>query len=402
MITASSPAPQIPVVSNSGRIIPSLESLSIYYEEGKGFLVGQDGKFIVMNEPSTKRHLRHLGFQAKSAGDKLSEVDAAVHFIQTANNIAYSGPLAGKQPGVFTTGGSRVLVTAAPTIIKASAGGEWGFLKSIIEPMLEAEQLPYLLGWLGRSYNLLCAGTIAPGQVIAFVGPKNSGKTLLQAIITAILGGRTADPYAYMTGRTNFNRDLFAAENLVFGDQVSSTDGRARREFGCRLKQFAVNEDQRCEGKNREALSLRPFWRVTISLNEEQENVCVLPPMDESISDKLMLFVTKRPPVMDCEAWTSYQRTEIWTKIVGELPAFISYLSSFSIPADLRSDRFGVKHFHHPEILGKLSELEPARQLLELIDMHAMPEKGNLVGSASEIERVPKTGPSGVLVFGLV
>ena len=37
-------------------------------------------------------------------------------------------------------------------------------------------------------------------------------------------------------------------------------------------------------------------------------------------------------------------------------------------PAELRSERFGITHYHHPELLAALSELDPEEQLLTVID----------------------------------
>ena len=106
-----------------------------------------------------------------------------------------------------------------------------------------------------------------------------------------MLGGRAAKPTEYMSGRTPFNADLFAAEHLMIEDEYGSTDLRTRREFGARIKDITVNDVQSCHAKNRwQAISLRPFWRLSISLNDEPENLMVLPPVDESLSDKLMLL----------------------------------------------------------------------------------------------------------------
>jgi hypothetical protein len=47
--------------------------------------------------------------------------------------------------------------------------------------------------------------------------------------------------------------------------------------------------------KHREALTLDPIWRMTISLNEEPESLQVLPPLDESLEDKIIILrATKR------------------------------------------------------------------------------------------------------------
>ena len=104
-----------------------------------------------------------------------------------------------------------------------------------------------------------------------------------------------ASPYQYMTGATLFNSEMFKAEHLVVEDNAASTDIRARRNFGSFVKTITVNECQPCFGKGRETLNLTPFWRLSISVNDEPENLMVLPPIDESIEDKLILLRRSAP-----------------------------------------------------------------------------------------------------------
>ena len=76
-----------------------------------------------------------------------------------------------------------------------------------------------------------------------------------------------------MSGATEFNGELFGCEHLMIEDDIGSTDFRARRNFGTRIKEFTVNEVQSCHAKNRQAINLKPFWRLSITLNEEPENL---------------------------------------------------------------------------------------------------------------------------------
>ena len=104
-----------------------------------------------------------------------------------------------------------------------------------------------------------------------------------------------ASPYQYMTGMTPFNGEMFKAEHLVIEDNAASTDIRARRSFGSLLKTITVNDHQPCYAKGKQAVSLTPFCRLSISVNDEPENLMVLPPIDESIEDKLILLRQTAP-----------------------------------------------------------------------------------------------------------
>lgn len=366
--------PNVPDISpaTSRPAPPSVDRLKIYYENGKGFLVGIDDNYISMNTTDLRRHLAVAGFQTRANGGAVSEVELVIHKIQTTKCVAYAGPLAGKFPGVHTFGGNKILVTGAPNIIEPDDSVDWPILREILDQMLEPEdpvQKVYFLGWLKHAYVSLKAGQISQGQALALAGPRNCGKSLLQQVIREVLGGREANPYAYMTGRTDFNRDLFGAENLMFGDEVASTDYRNRVKFGAYIKQFVVNATQRCHGKGREAVALDPFWRVTMSLNDEVSALEVLPPLgQESLGDKIMLLKTRRPAVFDGDTWRRFSRPENWQRLVTELPGFVAFLSAYEIPSELQDDRLGIKAYQNQDLMVSLKAESPVRRLLEIID----------------------------------
>jgi hypothetical protein len=170
-----------------------------------------------------------------------------------------------------------------------------------------------------------------------------------------------------MTGATPFNADLFAAEHQMIEDEPASTDIRARRNLGANLKNVTVNDVQRCHAKNRTPLSLTPFWRLTITGNDEAENLMVLPPIDDSIEDKLILLRAHKKP-MPAKTGTLAERSAFWGSLIAELPAFVDFLLHWEIPVELQSERFGITHYHHPDILRAIDDLAPEKRLLTLID----------------------------------
>ena len=224
---------------------------------------------------------------------------------------------------------------------------------------------------------------------MAFVGPADCGKSLLQNLMTDIFGGRSAKPHAFMSGATNFNGDLFCAEHLMIEDETSSTDIRARRNFGTRIKDITANTTNSCQAKHRQAITLDPFWRLSISVNDEPENLMILPPIDDSLRDKIILLKATRHP-MPMRSVSDDGRQAFMDALRAELPAFLHFLTQeWGIPAELISQRYGITHFHHPDILEALGTLAPETQLLELIDseLFGSPAPGTWEGSASELQR---------------
>jgi hypothetical protein len=347
-----------------------------FYDAGRKcyWVENARGGWIEVNEASLSKRLRRAGLRLKAAeGEYLSEVHAKLIEIQDHYDLAYAGPLAGHQSGLVEISGNRILVTSSPKLIEPQKG-EWKMLSGIIDNLLidgVYDQRDYVFGWSKVSYEALRAGVLRPGQAMVLAGPKNCGKSLLQALFTEILGGRCAKPYRYMSGSTPFNADLFGAEHLMIEDEHSSTDIRARRALGSHIKQLTVNQMQSCHDKGRRAITLNPFWRVSISVNDEPEAMMVLPPMSDaeqdSLSDKLFLLRARKAQ-MPMATDDYVQRTLFWQRLMGELPAFLYFLVNWQIPETLRDGRFGIKTWHHPKLLADLDALAPETRLLALID----------------------------------
>jgi energy-coupling factor transporter ATP-binding protein EcfA2 len=347
-------------------------------------------------ETSLKRHLRAAGYSTRvKDGDCLSPLEAKLVELQNCCDVGYAGKLAGYRKGLAESCGNRILITESPRFILPQAGA-WPVLGRLIEGMLrheDVDQRVYLYGWLKTAIEALHSGEIRPGQILVLAGPPACGKSLLQNLITILLGGRVAKPFRYMCGQTPFNADLFEAEHLAVEDEASSTNLTARRNFGTRVKEFTVNEVQSCHGKNKQAVMLRPFWRVSITLNDEPENLMILPPLDESVLDKFILMKAALRP-MSMPTQSLAQRRLFWQALLAELPAFVHYLlHEFQVPVELQSERFGCVHYHHPELLSAIAELSPESQLLSMIDgwFEQNCDRLELRGSAQEIEFELKT-----------
>jgi hypothetical protein len=287
--------------------------------------------------------------------------------------------------------GRTILVTESPTLVEPVAG-EFPLLRGILEGMFvdgTIDQRPFFLGWLKVALTCLRAGEFQPGQALVLAGPRDTFKSSLQNLLTVIFGGRSAKPYRYMADQTSFNRDLFEAEHLLIEDEVASTQMSHRRHFGAKIKEITVNETNSLHAKGRDALMLRPFWRITISVNDEPENLQILPPIDESLLDKLILLRVKTF-TMPMPTATLQQRKILWTALIAELPAFLDFLLEWEIPHALVSNRFGIVHYHHPALLAEIESLSPEFRLLSLIDLAVFGpfQHGGWQGTAEELHHL--------------
>jgi hypothetical protein len=373
----------------------SLATFGVYYDKISGdYYLPVDNTWDRRNEKSlrlwlmaekglSKRNLHHNG--------ELSDVDLTLLAIQKANAIDYVGKLAGYQPGPIQQNGSKILITKGPKIIEPKDGN-----CDVIDELLYVQfgelQLLYLNLWEKVAYESLTSGLFRPGQALVIAGPRDCGKTVLQhRILTPLLGGRVAKPYLYFSGQTPFNSELFEAEHLVIEDDQASTDLQARRSFGNHLKQIAANISQCCHPKGRPALTLFPGWRISTTCNDEPENLMILPPMDESLKDKLMILKGHKkdgPNPMPMPTGTPEERKKFEDRLDEELPAHIAKVKRLEIPPDLQSGRYGVKTYLNPEIVQQLEDRNPEFRLLEYADTYNMyGDQNPWVGTATEFER---------------
>lgn len=372
------------------RIIDILPLPPIYYDLRKDYHIpDEDGGCVAVNERQLSTELKRRGFSSDEGDGRMSETAEITNRIQRSHAVDFTGRLAGWKKGFHRTQNARLLITESPALI-VPVNGPWDTLHTVFENTLGEGQLPYFYGWLKVALEALNACRARTGQALVLCGQAGAGKNLLRALITAMFGGRVTFPYQFMTEGTAFNHDLFGAETLAIEDEAGSRDFRSRQRFGSAIKKLTANEDQRYHRKFGDPLTLSPCQRLIISLNNEPVRLLVLPPIESDIADKLIIFkVAKREMPMPTD--TTQNRDAFWAKLKGELPAFLHYLTQWQIPESLRCPRFGVIHYHHPELLEALQEFQPEDKLLELIDeaifAPGTKHKERWTGKAEELRR---------------
>jgi phage/plasmid-associated DNA primase len=132
-----------------------------------------------------------------------------------------------------------------------------------------------------------------PAQVLVLAGQVNSGKSVFQKlIVTPLLGGRKTSPYPFLIGRTDFNEDLFRNEHLICDDEQPGKNYETRTQFAAGLKKFVASDSHWCHGKGKKALTLPPFWRITVSVNDTPDCLQSIPVNDETMKDKMIVLRT--------------------------------------------------------------------------------------------------------------
>src|SRR5207237_1646636 len=138
----------------------------------------------------------------------------------------------------------------------------------------------------------------------------------------------------------NFNNELFGAEHLLIEEVPSSSRHEERLFFGERIKEVVANDTARLHKKNRDAVTVSPFWRLSITLNDDPEKLRCLPPLTDDLAEKIIMLQAKAAP----EFWHEFEkaldpRKAFREAMASELPAFAHYLLQLPIPSELQNRR---------------------------------------------------------------
>jgi hypothetical protein len=334
------------------------------------FFVPSGNEWIALNDTRISVHFRARGY-SEFVKDALgvTKLDSALQRVIMERNVKYAGPVAGYWAGPKEMDNKRVLVTESPRLIKPKKG-DWSTFQKFAEQLLWDDQFERLqwdlfCGWLRAGFVSLRDKTFQPGLALAICGVSDDGKSFMQKLITECLGSREGKPYDWMTGKDDFNEDFIGTEHLTIDDEASEKDTKSRTALGQRIKQVVVGGAIRFNGKFAKAISARPFFRLSICLNDEPSDLMVLPPMEDSIKNKFLILHSH--PATFPKTPDEFQKFR--NQIVSELPAFMYWLlNDFKLPAKWHSPRFGVLNWQHPDLLFEIEDLHPWRRLVELID----------------------------------
>ncbi len=343
------------------------------------------GTWIKASESRAAHLLREAGFSNRSEVE-ISPLQLELNQRMRSKDVDFAGYIAGWAQGVHETDGKRVLVTMAPTLPIARSV-QWPRLRGFLDGLLGEEQCLRFLCWLHFRRKSLLTHQWLPGQAIVLMGPKGCGKSFLQHVVTQALGGRSAKPWRYMKGETQFNLDLIGAEHLSIEDDAPTRDIRTRRAVGNAIKTMLYGRCQSAHGKGLNAVTLEPRWAMTVSLNDEPENIAVIPPIDESLEDKITIFRCSYSP----RPIDAGMREQEWLSMVlhAELAGMLHEVDTIVVPPEWGDARSGVAAFQHPDALAVLKSISPEAALLELINEHILEDIWD--GSANDLEDALRT-----------
>lgn len=372
---------------------PIADEVGLWWKSGTGnsFVVGSAEKgWGVWPEQGVTDKLRRdyaIAVRARE-NEMLSETKQLYLWVRENRGLDEIVPaLPGYRSGVYSLeSGERILVKTSPQMVEPEEG-EWETIRKLISGQLnrsgessDIDQVPYFLSWCKIALESLVYGE--PGQwrqghAMIIAGPAAGGKSRLQEnVITPLLGGREANPKKFLFGQDDFNGDVFSAEHLSLAEVPSSQKSVDRVELAETIKQIVANSAQRMRLMRVEPWTVHPYWRLTITLNDDPDKLRSLPLVTKDFADKVLIFHSKKSE-LPMPTRTEPERKAFRDQIRSELPAFAHFLlNQYEIPESLLkykdgsdATRFGFREFHHPIIRDGLFDDTPAAELLQLIDM---------------------------------
>lgn len=235
------------------------------------------------------------------------------------------------------------------------------------EPLsiLSDKQLMFFLSWMAHFYK---NGAYMPahpgrGQALIIAGPVGVGKSFVaRELLGSLMGGMTDADKFYLNG-DRFNSTIVSSPVHIIDDKLGAKSQRTRLQFTEALKIVVANGVLRYEAKFGTALESVPWpGRVVILANDDAQSMSVMPDLDMSTRDKFMMLKFG-PAKFD---WGTNAENQKW--LDEELPYFGRFLLEWSIPMDMRDDRFGVRAIQHADMAQASAENGLTQVLVEVLE----------------------------------
>jgi Family of unknown function (DUF5906) len=362
-----------------GGNLAAIEEKFVYVVGGDEFYFNHGLKWGAI----TDGRLRLILAQDYSIEDGANGV---IRSLMNRRQVLAVADVAGYKAGIHRDSKKRpFLVTETTPFIEPIANGQWQLIERLLTGLLGAEQLPYFHSWMKWALLALRDQSFAPGHFLIIMGPPGCGKTLLQEkLISPMLGCGPTICADYLTGRTDFNADLFQSFHLMISDGLAFSGFQERKQYTERVKQLIANSEQRLHAKYQNGLMIPFCCRLSCSLNLSA--IESLPLLEKGMDDKLLLLRANEHSHLPS---ADFPRKEYEAQIASELPAYADFLlNHWEIPAELREtgpERLGFKAFLNQEIVDTVSESSREVTLAEILRQKFFERRGVITVSSGEL-----------------
>lgn len=341
---------------------------------------------------------RRVSDKAPKGG--VSDCARAIQFIQDHKFVDGAVPVVYREAGLIEVAGKTLLNTSTKKVLPSAPGPGrgWGvdfpYIASILDGLFphDYEGRKFFLSWLSVFYRMSAAQKLASGQNIVIAGGAGLGKTFLNRVVIGGLVRGFAECGAVMMGEDAFGGELFENALWVMDDSSCASNAEMHRKFSDALKKMAANRIHRVNVKYAMPANTQWMGRVIVTCNDDAKSVQMLPSLDHSIADKLMLF--RVPPESVKPAFLAHEEgNEV---VAQELPYFARYLLDWTVPDECfdPDPRFGgVRAYADPFLVKTANQSSSTAPLAEILDdfkefyTTSNPEKGEWRGTCAQLHR---------------
>ena len=351
----------------------------VYFDGTRYWLKSSDEVWRALSKEDYVLRLRLSGFShnPRKKGDPASEIDEVLRYVQDTRRIDSIGPFVFRKEETVHFNGQKFLNSPKREPMKPAAQGEesdfpWlaTYFRKIWDPHPVTGIMPrdYFLAWLQRTYTHALEGNPVSGQAVIMAGPKGVGKSLFATyIMREIFGGGTDAGKYLLEGGSGFSKELGSMGVWWVDDNTSASSFNDHRRFSEMLKKFVATPLAPYHPKYQDSVLLPWYGRLLITCNLDADSLTSLPQLDGTILDKLMLFklnLTYAPDFLP--------NAQMETLLQRELPHFLRWLMDYDPNPEVldpANPRYGVKSYHHPDLMNAAREASPDHRLAEILDM---------------------------------
>ena len=363
------------------------QAARLFWFDGKHYWTKHNGhSYVFLNKEDAKLHLKGAGCDDRlQRGSRVSEVERVLIHIHTARRVTAAVPVLFAPDEVVEWGGERYLNISNKRAMQPGDSADpkkFPWLHEFVTNAFDSHQdgVPawqYFVSWFRRFYGSCLDLKPLPGQVVIIAGEAHTGKSFLNKWVIGEAVGGSVDAEPLLLKQTSFNKQGAECALWRCDDAATEGDYANRQLFTKSLKQMAANPSQLYQPKFRDSIELPFLGRVVVTCNVDSESLKILPTLDGTIRDKVMLFKLSqgfRPHFYG----SNYQTEE---RVKRELPYFLRWVLDVKLEEKIEDPvykRFGVRSFHHQDLVHQAQVESQEYIFSEILDrwIHAKRSEG--------------------------
>jgi len=352
------------------------EAIEDTWFDGKKYWIkdGRDTWSPIVKEDFITR-LRLAGFSHKSRkqNDPASQIDEVLVYVQDHRRIHGAAPFLFDHREIVEKNQKKYINTHAHLrVMEPATTGDITLWPNLHEWwtnwMTDQEAIHKMFAWMQRFYRSCYNGHPEMGHSLIIAGDHDQGKSLFSTYILPLIFSGGADCGRYMMGLEAFNNELTESPIWYIDDNTSGSTMAEHRRFSEMLKKMSATPKVTARAMYSPPVDIDRRGRIILTTNTDADSLAILPNLDGTILDKLMIFKLNEGHV----PWFKMlHQSDIEDTIKKELPHFLAWLLHDYNPPEIvfqgATGRYGIAEYHHRDIVSIAKDLNPDQRDWEML-----------------------------------